>query len=203
MHVARTEVVVSDVWSYNQGTVLGALVTLGDAQSLERAAHLVAAVSDRLTTEVDGTRLLRTHGGGDGGLFTGILGRYLALAATTEGLSASARDTAAGLVTSTAHALWRGRDLRGSDLESVSVWSPDPTAAARVSQPPGAAIELSTQVQAWTLLEAAAAVGRLRSRADRALSGATGGDARRRQVTIGSRLRDGVAVSRDLRVTLG
>ena len=38
------------------------------------------------------------------------------------------------------------------------MWSPDPTAAARVSQPPGAAIELSTQVQAWTLLEAAAAV---------------------------------------------
>jgi predicted alpha-1,6-mannanase (GH76 family) len=158
MHAPRTEVVVTDVWSYNQGTVLGALVTLGDAQSLERAADLVAAVDDQLTSDVDGIRLLRTHGGGDGGLFTGILGRYLALAATTEGLSASARDTAAGLVTSTADALWRGRDLRGSDLSSVSVWSPDPTVSARVSQAPGAPIELSTQVQAWMLLEAAATV---------------------------------------------
>ena len=55
-----------DVWSYNQGTVLGALVTLGDAQSLARAAALVAAVDARLTTEVGGTRVLRTHGGGDG-----------------------------------------------------------------------------------------------------------------------------------------
>ena len=55
-------------------------------RACERAADLVAAVSDRLTTEADGIRLLRTHGGGDGGLFTGILGRYLALAATTEGL---------------------------------------------------------------------------------------------------------------------
>ena len=156
---ARTEVVVPDLWSYNQGTVLGALVTLGDEQSLRRAADLVAAVSDRLTTESDGIRLLRTHGGGDGGLFTGILGRYLALAATTDGLAPGARDTAAGLVTSTADALWRGRDLRGRDrATAVSVWSPDPDVAARVSQPPGAPIELSTQVQAWTLLEAAASV---------------------------------------------
>ena len=87
-----------DIWSYNQGTVLGALVTLGDASSLERAAGLVAAVRDRLTTEVDGIRLLRTHGGGDGGLFTGILGRYLALAATTEGLDPEARARAGALV---------------------------------------------------------------------------------------------------------
>ena len=155
----RTEVVVPDIWSYNQGTVLGALITLGDGQSLQRAADLVAAVSDRLTTEADGIRLLRTHGGGDGGLFTGILGRYLALAATTDGLALGARDTAAGLVTSTADALWRGRDRRGRDRAgAVSVWSPDPGVDARVGQPPGAPIELSTQVQAWMLLEAAAVV---------------------------------------------
>ena len=94
---ARTEVVVPDLWSYNQGTVLGALVTLGDEQSLRRAADLVAAVSDRLTTESDGIRLLRTHGDGDGGLFTGILGRYVALAATTDGLAPSARAAASAL----------------------------------------------------------------------------------------------------------
>ncbi|HET7800273.1 MAG TPA: glycoside hydrolase family 76 protein, partial [Humibacillus xanthopallidus] len=155
----RAEVIVPDIWSYNQGTVLGALVTLGDEQSLRRAADLVAAVHDRLTTEADGIRLLRTHGDGDGGLFTGILGRYLALAATTEGLSHDARDTARRLVTATADGLWRGRDLRGRDRTSaVAVWSPDPRSPARTSQPPGARVELSTQVQAWMLLEAAATV---------------------------------------------
>jgi predicted alpha-1,6-mannanase (GH76 family) len=154
-----TEVLVPDIWSYNQGTVLGALVTLGDDENLQRAADLVAAVSDRLTTEADGIRLLRTHGDGDGGLFTGILGRYLALAATTEGLAPEARETARVLVTATADALWRGRDVRGRDrAHAVSVWSPDPGRAARSSQPPGARIELSTQVQAWTLFEAAATV---------------------------------------------
>jgi predicted alpha-1,6-mannanase (GH76 family) len=154
------EVVVTDIWSYNQGTVLGALVTLGDAQSLQRAADLIAAVADRLTTERDGIRLLRTHGGGDGGLFTGILGRYLALAATAEGLSATARDTARELVAATADALWTGRDLRGPDrATAVAVWSPEPAVRARASQPPGARIELSTQLQAWTLLEAAASAG--------------------------------------------
>ncbi|HET8987246.1 MAG TPA: glycoside hydrolase family 76 protein [Humibacillus sp.] len=157
LRTTRAEVVVPDIWSYNQGTVLGALVTLGDAQSLQRAADLIAAVSDRLTTEADGIRLLRTHGVGDGGLFTGILGRYLALAATTNSLAPRARGTAAGLVTSTADALWRGRDVRGLDrTHAVSVWSTDPAVSARTSQPPGARIELSTQVQAWMLLEAAA-----------------------------------------------
>jgi predicted alpha-1,6-mannanase (GH76 family) len=112
-----------------------------------------------MTTESDGIRLLRTHGDGDGGLFTGILGRYLALAATTNGLDTSARAAAAALVSATADALWHGRDLRGGDgPTAVSVWSPDPAVGARVAQPPGARIELSTQVQAWTLLEAAASL---------------------------------------------
>ena len=104
------EVLVPDVWSYNQGTVLGALVTLGDSESLTRAAALVAAVDARLTIEVDGARVLRTHGGGDGGLFTGILVRYLALAATAgPGLDARGARDAGRLVPDTAEALWRGR----------------------------------------------------------------------------------------------
>ena len=155
----RAEVLVDHVWSYNQGTVLGALVTVGDEQSLARAAALVGAVDARLTVEASGQRVLRTHGGGDGGLFTGVLARYLALAATTDGLDPAARATAAGLVTATADALWAGRDLRGRRAEdAVSVWSPDPGVPARTAQPPGAPIELSTQVQAWTILEAAAAL---------------------------------------------
>lgn len=146
------EVLVPDVWSYNQGTVLGALVTLGDEQSLARAAALVGAVGERLTTEVDGARVLRTHGGGDGGLFTGILVRYLALAATTPGLDAVARETARGLVAATAEALWRGRaSLALAGRRDPTVFPVEPGGRA-----PGPPLELSPQLQAWTVLEAAA-----------------------------------------------
>lgn len=147
------EVLVPDVWSYNQGTTLGALVTLGDAQSLDRAAALVAAVDSHLTDDQDGARVLRTHGGGDGGLFTGILVRYLALAAVPRsGLPDDARDVARRLVLDTADALWRGRG--GLPISGRR----DPTvfplrAGGRAPEPP---LELSPQLQAWTVFEAAA-----------------------------------------------
>jgi predicted alpha-1,6-mannanase (GH76 family) len=146
------EVLVPDVWSYNQGTVLGALVTLGDPQSLARAAALVAAVDARLTFEVDGVRVLRTHGGGDGGLFTGILARHLALAAAAPALDAAARDTAGQLVSGTADALWRGRgSLPVAGARDPSVFPVEPG-----GRPPAPPLELSPQLQAWTVLEAAA-----------------------------------------------
>ncbi len=160
--VGSTEQVVPDVWTYNQGTVLGTLVTLGDPESLKRAADLVAAVDDRLTTSVNGTRLLQTHGGGDGGLFTGILARYLALAASTAALDAGARDAAARLVRDTAEAFWRGREERvtgSGNNGAVTLFSPDPARAARDAAPVGQPVELSTQLQAWTTLEAAASLG--------------------------------------------
>ena len=160
--VGSTQQVVPDVWTYNQGTVLGALVTLGDPQSLSRASDLVAAVDSRLTTPHDGIRPLRTHGGGDGGLFTGILARYLALAAATDALDGQARETADRLVRDTAEAFWRGREERvsGSGRHgAATVFSSDPARAARESSPVGQPVELSTQVQAWTVLEAAASLG--------------------------------------------
>ena len=150
------EVLVPDVWSYNQGTVLGALVTLGDAQSLERAAALVTAVDTNLTVPVGGTRVLRTHGGGDGGLFTGILVRYLAVAAApTSGLPAETRAVARRLVLVTADALWRGRgSLAVAGRRDPTVFPVEP--GGRAPAPP---LELSPQLQAWTVLEAAATVG--------------------------------------------
>jgi predicted alpha-1,6-mannanase (GH76 family) len=158
--VGGSERVVPDLWSYNQGTVLGTLVTLGDAASFRRAADLVAAVDSRMTTHVSGSRLLRTHGGGDGGLFTGILARYLALAATTTGLDTIARETAGRLVRDTADALWMGRaELRlavGQASRPATVFSPDPTMPAQGGPPGDGALELSSQLQAWTVLEAAA-----------------------------------------------
>ena len=148
-----TEVLVPDVWSYNQGTVLGALVALGDEESLARAAALVAAVDAGLTVEVEGTKVLRTHGGGDGGLFTAILVRYLALAAQPgSGLGDEVRATAARLVADTAEALWGGRSaLPVHRAGDVSVFPLEPGGPA-----PGPPLELSPQLQAWTVLEAAA-----------------------------------------------
>ena len=150
------EVLVPDVWSYNQGTVLGALVTLGDAQSLDRAAALVAAVDTHLTVPGDGTRVLRTHGGGDGGLFTGILVRYLAVAAAPRsGLPDGTRAVARRLVLDTADALWRGRgSLAVAGRRDPTVFPLEP--GGRAPAPP---LELSPQLQAWTVLEAAATVG--------------------------------------------
>lgn len=152
---------VRDVYTYNQGTVLGALVELGDPVSLDRAAQLIAATRSHLTTDAD-RRLLRTHGGGDGGLFTGIHVRYLALAAHSPDLSPTARSDARAMVLGSADALWSGRDNRtlparaGMPPGPVTVFSPDPAVPASLSQPGGIRIELSTQVQAWTILEAAA-----------------------------------------------
>lgn len=149
------ERVVPDVWTYNQGTVLGALVTLGDAGSLCRAADLVHAVAEGLTGPAP--QVLRTHGDGDGGLFTGILVRYLALAAGEPRLAAETRRLAAGMVTQTADAFWAGRAPRPvRRAEDVVVFSADPCTAA--PSDPTKRVELSTQLQAWMTLEAAAVV---------------------------------------------
>ncbi len=162
------------VFSYNQGPALGALLELGGAANLARAADLIEAVARHLTVPVaPGTGLrggamrrptvLRGEGTGDGGLFTGILVRYLALAARDGRLSAAARETAETLVTDTAEAFWAGRRIiaTGETLARSGgslVFSARPEDPAARTYPPGTAVELSTQLQAWMILEAAAAV---------------------------------------------
>ncbi len=154
---AGGEHVVTDVYTYNQGTVLGALLTLGDDTSLERAGRLVNAVAAHLTAPGVDRSPLVTHGGGDGGLFTGILVRYLALAAGHPSLDGEARSTAQRLVLDTCDGFWLGRDERTlPDGRRASVFSPDAARPAAEAQPPGLAIELSTQLQAWMTLEGAA-----------------------------------------------
>lgn len=147
----------SAVYSYNQGPVLGALLELGGAGNLSRAADLVAAVGSGLATTVDGCPVLRTHGCGDGGLFTGILARYLGQAAGTADLPEAARARAGSLVTGTAEALWAGRAPLRLQAAEVPLFPADPirpTAGARTAD--GDAVELSTQLQAWMIFEAAA-----------------------------------------------
>ncbi|MDQ1056994.1 putative alpha-1,6-mannanase (GH76 family) [Arthrobacter globiformis] len=168
------ETVLEDaIYTYNQGPVLGALLELGGAANLERASTVVRAVATHLTlpepTAGPGnpanSMVLRCDGTGDGGLFTGILTRYLALAANDQRLPRDVRTAAAGLVTGTAGAFWSGRRLitAGEPLARHGragdpIFSFEPKRPAGGTYPPGTAVELSTQLQAWTALEAAASV---------------------------------------------
>ncbi len=113
------------IYTYNQGPVLAALLELGRPQHLARAADLVDCIRDQLSTPGQGLRL---EPGGDGSLFTGILCRYLALAAREERLPALTRETASNLIQETA------AKVRG--------------------QTP---LQLSAAVQRWSILSAAAA----------------------------------------------
>ena len=160
-------VLESAIYTYNQGPVLGALLELGGDANLERAAALVAAVERNLTVQAPlmgrKAAVLRSEGTGDGGLFTGVLVRYLALAAVDERLPAETRATAALLVTDTAESFWEGRRLVGAQEPLARrgarlVFSARPELPARRSYPAGSAVELSTQLQAWMVLEAAASI---------------------------------------------
>jgi predicted alpha-1,6-mannanase (GH76 family) len=157
----------SAIYTYNQGPVLGALLELGGTANLKRAASLVAAAAARLTRPAAlhgrNAAVLRCEGHGDGGLFTGILVRYLALAAADRRLPAPTRATATALVLDTAEAFWEGRRIlpAADPLARAGrglVFSALPELPAGDSYPAGAAVELSTQLQAWMVLEAAAAM---------------------------------------------
>lgn len=125
--------------TYNQGTVLGALVVVGGSANLAQAAELVDAVARGLA-EDDGALPLGSTG--DGGLFTGILARYLALAVGAPGLGADAATTARRLLEATAGRLWNGRMEVG---HGIFLFPP------RQDGP----VSLSSQLQAWMILEAA------------------------------------------------
>src|SRR6478752_972201 len=96
-------------YTYCQGVVLGLETELAvrteDADHAKRVHRLVAAVRDNMAPE----GVIRGAGGGDGGLFNGILARYLALVATAlpqnDADDAAARDTAKTLVLKSAESV--------------------------------------------------------------------------------------------------
>ncbi|MEV7647057.1 glycoside hydrolase family 76 protein [Arthrobacter sp. NPDC089319] len=155
-------VLVPDVYTYNQGPVLAALLEVGRDTDLQRAAELVHGIAAALVqqpevTEEAGRKLiLRTHGAGDGGLFTGILARYLAVAARSDKLPGEVRELAARMVADTAEGFWAGRAIENHRSWEVLVFSADPAVPAAGKPEPGTGVELSTQLQAWMTLEAAA-----------------------------------------------
>ncbi|MFJ6002976.1 glycoside hydrolase family 76 protein [Arthrobacter sp. NPDC092385] len=126
------------IHTYNQGTVLGALVGVGGTENVGYAADLVEAIARRVA---DDGGALPLGSDGDAGLFTGILARYLALAASAPGIRAGAAATARSMLRATADRIWSGR----SQVDTAALLFPPSQVV-----PAG----LSAQLQAWMILEA-------------------------------------------------
>ncbi len=157
-------------YTYCQGAVLGLETELAvrtqDSDHAKRVHRLVAAVADNMAP--DG--VIKGAGGGDGGLFNGILARYLAFVATTlPGDTAddtTARDTARTLVLKSAQSAWDYRQT----VDGLPLFGPFwnrsaelPTAVGTSAQVVEGAVnasqiperDLSVQVSGWMLMEAA------------------------------------------------
>ncbi|GAA1086889.1 glycoside hydrolase family 76 protein [Tsukamurella spumae] len=159
-------------YSYNQGVTIGLDTELSSdlaPRHAERTAALIAAVSEHMTE--DG--VVTGGGGGDGGLFNGILIRYLALAALQlRGPGADdAREAAAEIVLASAEAAWHGtREIDGRVIFSAD-WTRDARIPGSTDTPAyftGGTVrgsstperDLSVQIGGWMAMEAAAALAR-------------------------------------------
>ncbi|MDY6869735.1 MAG: glycoside hydrolase family 76 protein [Actinomycetota bacterium] len=161
-------------YTYCQGVVLGLetelAVRIGDGEHALRVHRLVGAVAEHMAP--DG--VVKGAGGGDGGLFNGILARYLALVATTlpgdTAADVAARDTARRIVLVSAEAAWGNRETVGVDGGTLPLfgafWERTaqlPTAAGRQAESVEGAVnaseiperDLSVQLSGWMLMEAA------------------------------------------------
>ncbi|BBY73937.1 glycosyl hydrolase [Mycolicibacterium parafortuitum] len=160
-------------YTYCQGVVLGAETELAartrDPRHAARVHRLVAAVAEHMAPN----GVLKGAGGGDGGLFHGILARYLALVATAlpgdAAEDAAARDTARELVLASARTAWDNRQsvdglpLFGAFWERAAEI---PTAGTADAQFVEGAVnssaiperDLSVQLAGWMLMEAACVV---------------------------------------------
>jgi predicted alpha-1,6-mannanase (GH76 family) len=114
--------------------------------------------------------VIKGAGGGDGGLFNGILARYLALVATTLPQNgpedAEARDTARTLVRKSAQAAWDNRQTVDELPLFPAFWDRTaeiPTPAGKEAEFVEGAVnaseiperDLSVQLSGWMLMEAA------------------------------------------------
>ncbi|WP_026360575.1 glycoside hydrolase family 76 protein [Amycolatopsis nigrescens] len=133
------------VYTYCQGVFLGACLDLSEVDSALRTIRAVVA-------HCAPAGVLRGQGGGDGGLFAGILARYLALA--VHRLPPCPEATAArSVVLNSAEACWRSAMV----APHGPLFSPEWTVKAPILPLPQGhpARDLSVQVGAWLLLEAA------------------------------------------------
>jgi len=160
-------------YTYCQGVVLGLETELAARTGAEvRARHaarvhrLVAAVHEHMAP----AGVLQGAGGGDGGLFSGITARYLALVATTlPGDSADdvvTRDTARQIVLASAKSAWDYRQTVNGLPLFGPFWDRDaelPAAGGKEAEFVEGAVassevaerDLSVQLSGWMLMEAA------------------------------------------------
>lgn len=159
------------VFTYCQGVVLGLetelAVQTGEPRHTERVHRLLAAVEEHMTTG----GVVNGGGGGDGGLFNGILVRYLALVAVMlpgeDRQQVADRRAAAAMVRASAMAAWANRlDVEGEPLFGHD-WSrpaklPGGSAGAGYFTSGGSVTsskvperDLSVQLSGWLLMEAA------------------------------------------------
>jgi predicted alpha-1,6-mannanase (GH76 family) len=160
-------------YTYCQGVVLGLETELAmrtdDDDHAKRVHRLVAAVRDNMAPE----GIIKGAGGGDGGLFNGILARYLALVATSlpqnDAADAEARDTARKLVLDSAEAAWDNRQTAEDLPLFAAFWERTaemPTVVGKEAEFVEGAVnaseiperDLSVQLSGWMLMEAAHAV---------------------------------------------
>ncbi|MGQ0840641.1 glycoside hydrolase family 76 protein [Actinokineospora sp.] len=144
-------------YTYCQGVYLGACVELADGDTsgvwAGRAERTVRAVADHLAV----AGVLPGQEGGDGGLFAGILARYLALSAVR--LPDAAGDVATRLVFDSADAAWRNRAV----APSGPLFGPEfsrPAVTPRGPRDRRVGRDLSVQLSGWMVLEAAALLER-------------------------------------------
>ncbi|WP_019201106.1 glycoside hydrolase family 76 protein [Tsukamurella sp. 1534] len=160
-------------YTYNQGVTIGLDTELSQDDSprhAQRVGRLIAAVDQHMTER----HVVAGGTGGDGGLFNGILVRYLALAAAqlrggpgTDDVRRSAED----IVVASAEAAWRGsREIDGHVLFSAD-WTRDaqiPVSGGAAAYFTGGTVrsseiperDLSVQISGWMTMEAAAALAR-------------------------------------------
>ncbi|MGB8387786.1 glycoside hydrolase family 76 protein [Mycobacterium sp.] len=160
-------------YTYCQGVVLGLETELAGRTGAKAGTRHAARVH-RLVTAVDENMapagVLQGAGGGDGGLFSGITARYLALVATTlPGDSAddvTTRDTARKIVLASAKSAWDYRQTVDGLPLFGPFWDRDaelPTAGGEQAQFIEGAVagsevaerDLSVQLSGWMLMEAA------------------------------------------------
>lgn len=159
-----------NIYSYCQGTVLGLetelAVRMGSPRHRVRVHRLVDAVDERLSKG----GVIRGGGGGDGGLFNGLLARYLAVVAlmlpgeTSEDVRA--RRLAAQMVLASAEAAWENR----LQVEELPLFGKDwslpaqlPGLGSGIATYEGGSVrssdiaerDLSVQLSGWWLMESA------------------------------------------------
>ncbi|MDQ3404319.1 MAG: glycoside hydrolase, partial [Actinomycetota bacterium] len=136
---------------------LGACLELADGNGSDiwarRAERTIIAVAEH--EAVNG--VLPGQGGGDGGLFAGILARYLALSAIR--LPDAAGPLAARMVIASADAAWRNRTVAPSGPLFGPEWG-QPAVAPRGRRDRSNERDMSVQLSGWMVLEAAALLER-------------------------------------------